>query len=97
MAKSTSSRQHFVKTAVELITQYNAFDGIDIDWEFPGGGGNSHPILMGEEALQKTAAFRLMMKEFHYALDILALTTKRQYQLTAAVNGSVAKVDKSRR
>ncbi len=93
MAKSDEDRQHFVKTAVALIEKFDVFDGIDIDWEFPGGGGNSHPRVEGIAAEQEKTTFKLMMQEFRVALDRLSTTTKRQYQLTAAVNGSKAKTD----
>ena len=93
MAKKASDRQHFVRSAVDLIAKHDAFDGIDIDWEFPGGGGNSQPTLSGKAAEQERKAFRLMMQELRTELDELSTKTKRQYQLTAAVNGSKAKVD----
>jgi GH18 family chitinase len=91
IAKSSAARQHFVKTAVSLIAKHDVFDGIDIDWEFPGGGGNTHPVLEGIAANQEKITFRLMMKEFRTALNTLSLQTNRQYQLTAAVSGSAEK------
>ena len=93
MAKKAAFRQHFVKSAVTLIEKNDVFDGIDIDWEFPGGGGNSHPVLSGAAAKQEKDTFRLMMKEFRAELDALTAKTNRQYQLTAAVNGSAPKTD----
>jgi GH18 family chitinase len=93
MATKASYRQHFVRTAIELITKHKAFDGIDIDWEFPGGGGNAQSILTGQAAEKERKAFRLMMQELRDGLDELSIKTHRNYELTAAVNGSSAKVD----
>lgn len=92
MAKKTSRRQIFVQSAVDLISKHEVFDGIDIDWEYPGGGGNAQAILSGKAAKKEKEAFRLMMQEFRTELDILSSKTKRRYQLTAAVSGSNEKV-----
>lgn len=88
LAKSESARKHFVRSAVALIAQYDVFDGIDIDWEFPGGGGNSQITLSGEDAQQEKLSFTLLMQDLRNALDKLSSKTNVDYQLTAAVNGS---------
>lgn len=93
MATKASYRQRFVRSAVTLIAKHDAFDGIDIDWEFPGGGGNNQPTLTGAAAQQEKTTFRLMMQEIRTELDKLSTKTNRQYQLTAAVNGNSAKTN----
>lgn len=37
-ALTRNRRQRFAHSAVEMMREYN-FDGIDVDWEYPGGGG----------------------------------------------------------
>jgi len=91
MAKSDSARQQFVQSAVALIEKHEVFDGIDIDWEYPGGGGNSQNILSGAQAQQEKQVFALLMQELRTGLDKLKQNTGREYQLTAAVSGSEAK------
>ncbi|KAI9190597.1 glycoside hydrolase [Polychytrium aggregatum] len=38
VAKSSSARANFVSKAIAFVNKFH-FDGIDIDWEYPGGGG----------------------------------------------------------
>ncbi|MCB1213721.1 MAG: glycoside hydrolase family 18 protein, partial [Chlamydiia bacterium] len=40
MAANAASRKHFVESVKKFITKYG-FDGVDIDWEYPGGGGQA--------------------------------------------------------
>lgn len=91
MAKSVAARKHFVESAVALITQHDVFDGIDIDWEYPGGGGNSQIVLKGAQAQNEKQVFTLLMQELRAQLDTLKQNTGREYQLTAAVSGTNAK------
>ena len=91
LAKSESARKHFVQSAVKLISHHDVFDGIDIDWEYPGGAGNSQKELKGEKAQNEKQVFTLLMQELRAGLDTLQQNTGRDYQLTAAVSGSVAK------
>ncbi|GAB3012698.1 glycoside hydrolase family 18 protein [Bowmanella dokdonensis] len=88
MAKSEAARKHFVQSAVTLVAQHDVFDGIDIDWEYPGGGGNSQILLTGQQAQNEKQVFALLMQELRAALNNLGHSTGRDYQLTAAVSGS---------
>jgi len=55
MANNPSARQNFVQQAAKFVGVFG-FDGVDIDWEFPGDIGNgcnaydtyNYPILMSE-------------------------------------------------
>ncbi|RJG49571.1 glycoside hydrolase family 18 protein [Motilimonas pumila] len=98
MAKSEEGRKNFVKSAVALIAKYDFFGGIDIDWEYPGGEGNSHVAWRGtsltdEEKANERKAYTLLMKELREELDALAKKTGRKYELSAAVSGAGSKVE----
>jgi chitinase len=45
MANDPTKRAFFVKSAVEFVIKYE-FDGLDLDWEFPGqfGGAPSDKV-----------------------------------------------------
>lgn len=88
MAKSDAGRRRFVSTAIEIIQDNPAFDGIDIDWEYPGGGDNSSPPLGPDEAATERYAFRAMMRELRIGLDRLSVKTGRPYSVSAAVSGA---------
>ncbi|MCP3673959.1 MAG: hypothetical protein GY829_05760, partial [Gammaproteobacteria bacterium] len=83
-------RATFVASAIDFIKQYDFFDGIDIDWEFPGGGGANANLGSPDDA----QGFADLMLELRTALDVLEMQTGRSYELTAAMNVSQAKVSK---
>jgi chitinase len=36
-------RARFVSSVKDFLQTWKFFDGVDIDWEFPGGGGVTKP------------------------------------------------------
>ncbi|MBY0420612.1 MAG: glycoside hydrolase family 18 protein, partial [Pararheinheimera sp.] len=82
------ARATFVASIVEMIKTYDFFDGIYVDWEFPGGAG-LNPSL---GATKDGAGFALLMRDLRHAMDVLSHETGRTYQLTAAMGGSVQKL-----
>lgn len=91
MAKDPESMKHFSKTAAELIAKYDFFDGIDLDWEYPGGGGlttspwNPDTKLTDEEKASERDAFTFLVKTMRGDLDALEKQTSREYELSTAV------------
>ena len=43
MARSAETRKIFIDSALEFIKKYN-FDGIDLDWEYPGHRGGDPSV-----------------------------------------------------
>ncbi|WP_211233613.1 glycoside hydrolase family 18 protein, partial [Zooshikella ganghwensis] len=89
LAKDTQKRATFVKSAIEFLKQYPFFDGLDIDWEFPGVPG-ANPKLGSPE---DKAAFTALMRDLRQALDALSQETGKKYQLTAATSAGPKKID----
>lgn len=91
MAQSKQAMDHFAKTAVELIAKYDFFDGIDLDWEYPGGGGlttspwNEETKLTDKQKADEKEAFTYLIKAIRQELNTLTQQTQRQYELSSAV------------
>ena len=77
MAASPEARANFARQCVDLIRNYN-FDGIDLDWEYPGYEPHS-----GGPA--DTVNFNRLLDDVRAALDELGAETGRYYGLTAAL------------
>ncbi len=79
VAAVPEKRTKFASECIRMIREFN-FDGIDIDWEFPGatpGNGTVHRE-------NDTENFNLMMLEIRDSLDAHTKKTGKYYLLTAA-------------
>jgi len=65
------------------------FDGIDIDWEYPGGGGQSYNTF---DAVNDKHNFTLLMAEFRAQLDAQGALDNKRYALTAAIGAGTEKI-----
>ncbi|MFG2824243.1 glycoside hydrolase family 18 protein [Kitasatospora sp. NPDC048365] len=104
-AATDASRKKFVASCIDLYLKGNlpqlgsaeggqgagagVFDGIDIDWEYPGGGGDAGNVVRPEDGRNYT----LLMQEFRRQLDALSGRRGPHYLLTAAVPAGEAKAD----
>jgi chitinase len=69
VASSAAARQDFAKSCVQFMKQ-NGFDGIDIDWEYPGANDKQN--------------FTALLAELRRQLDAQAATDETNYFLTIA-------------
>ena len=83
-----AARAVFIDSIIDFIRTYDFFDGIDIDWEFPGGGGATPELGSPQDG----AGFATLMQELRAALDALEAETGRKYELAAAMSGGVEKL-----
>ncbi|KAL7530693.1 hypothetical protein ACHAXR_009440, partial [Thalassiosira sp. AJA248-18] len=77
MAASASARATFSQNCVDLIKEYG-FDGIDIDWEYPGYEEHSGTPSDRDN-------FKLLLNDVRAKLDELGAQTGKFYGLTAAL------------
>jgi chitinase len=86
-----SSRRAFASSGVELFLHKwpGLFDGFDIDWEFPVGGGMLTNIVRPEDR----ANYTLMLAELRRQLDEETARTGRKYTLTVALNAHAPRSD----
>ena len=77
LAASAASRANFANQCVDLIKDYN-FDGIDIDWEYPGYATHSGTS-------QDKENFNQLIDEVREKLNVLSTQTGKYYGLTAAL------------
>ena len=85
IAADPIKRSSFIDHCVSLINMYD-FDGIDIDWEYPGYAPNGGTP-------QDKANFTLLMQELRDTLDILEYNTGREYLLTSCFGVSADKME----
>ena len=88
-AATVEGREKFAESAVEILLRWG-FDGIDIDWEYPGtsvAGIASSP--------EDKENFTYLMRDLREALDAAGRRQGRYYLLSCAVGASQAFVDRT--
>lgn len=87
--KDKAKRDVFVASVKEFLQTWKFFDGVDIDWEFPGGGGEN-PAL-GSTADGDT--YVQLMKDLRAMLNELSAQTGKTYELSSAISAGRDKID----
>ncbi len=79
IALTDESRAAFADSVVSFIKQYG-FDGVDIDWEYPVGGGLATNAVRPEDKVN----FTLLMAKLREKLDAQGRLDAHRYLLTFA-------------
>ncbi|WP_153446762.1 glycosyl hydrolase family 18 protein [Vibrio algicola] len=85
-----SKRDIFVASVKDFLTTWKFFDGVDIDWEFPGGGGENANL---GDPQKDGPAYVALMQELRAMLDELEVANGKEYELTSAINAGHDKVE----
>ncbi|TDD40240.1 chitinase [Actinomadura sp. KC06] len=103
-AKTDASRKKFVQSCLDIYIKgnlpvYNGkggpgtgagiFDGIDLDWEWPGAEGHPGNHVSPDDKRNNT----LLIAEFRRQMDELTKSTGQRYQLTAFTPADPAKIE----
>jgi chitinase len=78
-ALTDASRIAFADSCVDFIVKYG-FDGVDLDWEYPVGGGLSTNVNRPEDKTN----FTLLLKKLRERLDARGIIDGRHYILSFA-------------
>lgn len=84
---SPAEREVFTRSVVQFLRTYAMFDGIDFDWEYPGGGGLESNAASAQDGANYVATLGLLRQK----LDALGGELGRRYEISVA---SAAGVDK---
>lgn len=79
VALTEQSRAIFAESCLQFILKYG-FDGVDLDWEYPVGGGEADNINRPEDKQN----FTLLLKKIRETLDAQSAKDGKTYLLTIA-------------
>ena len=78
----------FADSVVSFLRSYTMFDGVDFDWEYPGGGGLESNAVSPADGANYGAALQLVRQK----LDALEVETGRTYEISVAAPAGSDKI-----
>ncbi|WP_462172983.1 glycosyl hydrolase family 18 protein [Pseudoalteromonas xiamenensis] len=84
------NRDVFVASVKQFLKTWKFYDGVDIDWEFPGGGGPNGNL---GDPVNDGPAYVALMQELRVMLNELEGEVGKKYQLTSAIGVGYDKIE----
>jgi GH18 family chitinase len=88
VCSTAQGRETLANSIYSFLDTYTVFDGIDFDWEYPGGGGLSSNGVSPDDG----ANYELLLGLVREKLDQLGGETGRYYEITVASPAGYDKV-----
>ena len=88
VTSTETGRETFANSIVEFLTTYTMFDGIDFDWEYPGGGGLESNSVSPNDG----ANYASLLATVREKLDALGVETGRTYEISVASPAGLDKI-----
>ncbi|MEZ8188853.1 glycosyl hydrolase family 18 protein [Vibrio sp. 1F279] len=85
-----ANRDTFIASVKKFLNTWKFYDGVDIDWEFPGGGGAAPDL---GDPVNDGPAYIALMAELRVMLDELEAENGRTYELTSAIGVGHDKIE----
>ena len=86
---NATHRKTFVDSMEAYLKAWKFYDGVDIDWEYPGGYGANRAL---GDVVTDRQTYTDLMRELREMLDRMELHTGRKYHLTSAVGAGPEKI-----
>ena len=80
VASTAAGREKLANSIVSFLTTYQMFDGVDFDWEYPGGGG----LAGNSQSPNDGANYAELLKVVRAKFDALGQQTGRKYDISVA-------------
>ena len=81
-------REAFTDSIISTLQTYDFFNVVDLDWEYPGGGGEAGNAVSPLDGVNFAAALALLRQK----LDGLELVTGEDYEISVATAGGYDKL-----
>ena len=85
---TAAEREVFTNSVINFLKTYNMFDGVDFDWEYPGGGGLAGNSTSAQDGVNYAETLKLLRSK----LNSLGADSDRYYEISVASPAGVEKI-----
>jgi GH18 family chitinase len=85
---TATEKEVFTNSVISFLKTYNMFDGVDFDWEYPGGGGLDGNSASSQDGVNYAETLKLLRAK----LNGLGAESGRYYEISVASPAGVEKI-----